>query len=252
MTHLGTTRRVVALLREEHVTFKAAGIAFYAVASLVPLFIIALAVLSVFGAADTLVSALQLRLSERNQEVLNGILSTTRGRETAGVLGALFTLWTAMKVFRGLSIAFAEMYRREAELSLLDQLENGLFVLGGILSAIVVLSATGALLAYVPFHLSYPTVVWNTLGAVILVVVLLPPFYVLPPVPVTVRHALPGAGITAVGWVLLQAGFVYYARNASAYDAYGALGAVLLFITFLYFAAIILLVGAAVNVAFAE
>lgn len=230
-------------------TFKAAGIAFYAVASLVPLLVVALAVLSVFGAADTLVSALQSQLSERGQRLLERVLSTTRGRDVAGVLGALFTLWSAMKVFRGLSIAFAELYGRESELSLLDQLENGLLVLGGILAAVVVLSATTALLVRVPFQVPYPTVVWNTLATLVLVFVLLPMFYVLPPIPVAVKHALPGAAITAVGWALLQLGFFFYAQNAGAYAAYGLLGAVLLFVTFLYFAALVLLVGAAVNVA---
>lgn len=250
--HVRTARRVVDLLREEYVTFKAAGIAFYAVASIVPLLIVGLAVLSVFGAADMLVAALQSQLSESGQKVLEQVLSNTRGRGVAGVLGALFTLWSAMKVFRGLSIAFAEMYGRTSELSFLDQLEKSLLVLGSILFAVVVLSATSALLSEVPFRVPYPTLVWNTVAALILVLALLPLFYILPPVPVTVEHALPGTAITAVGWALLQLGFFYYAKNAVAYDAYGLLGAVLLFITFLYFAALVLLVGAAVNVALSE
>ena len=65
----------------------------------------------------------------------------------------------------------------------------------------------------------------------------------------TVGHALPGAVVAAVGWVLLQVGFYYYAGSASRYAAYGFLGAVLLFVTFLYLGAIVLLVGVVLNVA---
>jgi membrane protein len=89
------------------------------------------------------------------------------------------------------------------------------------------------------------------LGTLALVVVLalsfLPIYYVLPPVEVSVREALPGAVVAAVGWVLLQVGFRVYAANAGRYAAYGLIGAVLLFVTWLYFASIGVLLGAAVN-----
>jgi membrane protein len=70
----------------------------------------------------------------------------------------------------------------------------------------------------------------------------------MPPVDVTIQHALPGAVVAAIGWVLLQIGFYYYSGSASRYAAYGLLGAILLFITLLYLGAIVLLVGAVVNV----
>jgi len=44
----------------------------------------------------------------------------------------------------------------------------------------------------------------------------------------------------AVGWTVLQIGFQLYASNAGQYEAYGAVGAVLLFVTWLYFAGIII------------
>jgi membrane protein len=68
-------------------------------------------------------------------------------------------------------------------------------------------------------------------------------------VDVTLRHAIPGAVVAAVGWVLLQIGFYYYAGSAGKYAAYGLLGALLLFITFLYLGAIVFLIGVVVNVA---
>ena len=47
----------------------------------------------------------------------------------------------------------------------------------------------------------------------------------------------------------MAAGLAYYAGSAGKYAAYGLLGAVLLLVTFLYLAAVVLLVGAALNVA---
>jgi membrane protein len=89
------------------------------------------------------------------------------------------------------------------------------------------------------------------LGAAALVAVLalalLPVYYVLPPVDVSLREVLPGAIVAAVGWVLLQAGFGVYATTAGRYGAYGIVGAILLFVTWLYFASIVVLVGGAVN-----
>ena len=248
MAFAETPRQVLRLAREEQLPFKAASIAFYAVASFVPLLIVALAALSVVSAADALVSVLQSNLSESGTEVLRAALGNTRGRGVAGAVGFLVTLWSATKVFRGLSIAFAGIYRRDPDLSLLAAVRKSLVVIAALPLAVAALSATGVVLAYLPLRVPYPALVWNAVAVVALVVVLLPLYYALPPRSVTVRETLPGTVLAAVGWVLLQYGFSYYAQNAGTYAAYGFLGAVLLFVTLLYFAAIVLLVGAALNV----
>lgn len=63
----------------------------------------------------------------------------------------------------------------------------------------------------------------------------------------TAREALPGAVLAAVGWVVLQIGFRIYTRYAGRYAAYGLIGSALLFVTWFYFASIVVLLGAAVN-----
>lgn len=82
-------------------------------------------------------------------------------------------------------------------------------------------------------------------------IVFLPLYYVMPPVDVSAREALPGTAVAAVGWLVLQFGFQIYVANAGNYQAYGLLGAVLLFQTWLYFASILVLMGAVVNVVLA-
>jgi len=252
MTAVETGRSIVRRFREENVPFMAASIAYYAIASVVPLLAVALAVLSVFGATGLLIDALRSSLSPSGEEVLNRILTDTRGHGAVGVLGFLFALWSGGKVFRGLSIAFTEVYDSASEESLPVNVAKSLLVLGLLLGAAVLLSATSVLLTYVQFRVPYPALLGNLAALLALVVAFLPLYYVLPPVSVSVRHALPGTVFAAVGWVLLQVGFFYYAGTAGRYAAYGLLGAVLLFVTLLYLAGVVLLVGAVLNVVLAR
>lgn len=249
MSVIGTSRSVVDIVREEEVPFMAASIAYYAIASFVPLLILALALLSVVGAKQTLVDVLRSVLSTSGSEVLNSVLSEMSGHGVAGVVGGLLTLWSGSKVFRGLTVAFDEIYSRQSELSLLDQLKKSVLALFTLFLGFALLSALSVTLTFVEIPLQYPTLVGNVVAVVVLSGAFLPLFYIMPPVDVTTRHALPGAIVAAVGWVLLQIGFYYYAGSAGKYAAYGLLGALLLFITFLYLGAIVFLVGVVVNVA---
>jgi membrane protein len=249
MSALATGRSIVETAREKDVAFMAASIAYYAVASFVPLLLLALALVSLVGVRETLITVLRSVLSASGSDVLNGILSNMSGHGVAGVVGALLALWSGSKVFRGLTVAFDEIYSRQSDLSLSDQLKKSVLALATLFLGFVVLCALGVALTFVDVPVRYPTLVGNLVAVVALCLAFLPIFYIMPPVDVTIRHAFPGAVVAAVGWVLLQIGFYYYAGSAGKYAAYGLLGAFLLFITFLYIAAIVLLVGVVVNAA---
>lgn len=248
MTISSDARRVVDTFRDRDITFMAASFAHYALASLIPLLVVVLAILSVFGAAGTVVQLIQSNAPESVAGILEPLLSASAGHGVAGIAGLTLTLWSGLKVFRGLSTAFAEVYDTGTTPSLVQELKDGILVLGLILVAFVLLGGTSIALTYGSFGLRFPGVVGNLIALVVLVLALLPLYYVLPPIPVSVRHALPGTVFTAVGWLVLQIVFRLYATGASRYQAYGLLGMVVLFVLFLYFAGIILLVGAVVNV----
>lgn len=252
MTVVGTGRRAIRIFREKNVPFMGASIAYYAIASFVPLLLVALALLSVIGARDALIEAVRTVLSESGREVVNSVLTTTGGHGVAGGFGLLLALWSGSKVFRGLSIAFDEIYTRRSDLSLVDQLKKSVLTLGVLLLGFAFLSATSVTLALVEFPVQYPRVIGNVVAVLVLTLAFLPVFYIMPPVPVSIRHALPGTVMAAVGWVLLQVVFFYYAGSAGKYAAYGLLGAVLLFITFLYLGAIVFLLGVVVNAALGQ
>jgi len=174
-------------------------------------------------------------------------LTNTTGRGAASVVGVVTLTWTALKLFRGLDQAFDEVYADDIESSFLDQVKDALVVVVGIGLAVGLVVAVGAALAILPLEIPFVNVLGSLVLIAVLTVAILPIYYVLPPVDVTVVEVLPGALVAAVGWVILQVGFRIYAANASRFAAYGIIGAVLLFVTWLYFASIVVLIGAAVN-----
>ncbi len=247
---MSTIRAVVRLARDRNLTFLAAAIAYYAFVSIIPLVLLAVAVASLVGGqalADRVTNLVSGQLSASGQQMVTEVLTSSSGRGAASVVGVLALLWSGLKLFRGLDQAFDELYADDVESSLLDQIRDGLVVVWGIALAIVLVIAVGTALSMLSVAIPYA----NTLGSLILVAVLtiafLPIYYVLPPRDESVRAVLPGAAVAAVGWVLLQVGFRVYAANAGQYAAYGVIGAVLLFVTWLYFGAIVVLLGAAVN-----
>lgn len=245
-----TVRSLIALIRERNLTFLAAGIAYYAFVSIIPLMLLAVVVASFFGGealADRITRMLSQQLSSSGQQVVTEALSNTAGRGTASVVGILVLTWSALKLFLGLDQAFDELYLDEVETSLFEQIKNGLIVVLGIALAVTLVVAVGLALSVLPVQIPYIYLITPLFLVIVLALAFLPMYYVLAPVEVSLREVLPGAVIAAVGWVLLQIGFRVYASNASQYAAYGLIGAVLLFVTWLYFASIVVLLGTAVN-----
>ena len=250
-----TVRAVVALAMDRNLTYLAAALAFYAFVSLIPLILLAVAVASFVGGealASRVTGMLSQQLSSAGQDGVTQALTKTTGRGVASVIGFLGLAWSALKLFRGLDQAFDELYPGDVESSLLEQVRNGLVVVAGIALAIGLVVAVGVALSFLSLEFPFINVFVSLLLIVILGLAFLPIYYVLPPVDVSIREMLPGAAVAAGGWVLLQIGFRLYAANASRFGAYGMIGAVLLFVTWLYFASIVILLGGAVNAVLCE
>lgn len=251
----GTVRSILELVKEQNVTFLAASVAYYAFISVIPLLLLALAIGSLLGGeafAQQIVSTAQGQLSGQGATVVEQALTASSGRAGASVASIVALTWSALKVFRGMDLAFDEVYGLQAETGLVGQVKDGLIVLATVGLAAVLMIGLGVVLGQAA-QLGIPFI--GVIGYVALVAglvaVFMPLYYVMPPVEMTAREALPGTIVAAVGWLVLQVGFQIYAANAGDYAAYGLLGAVLLFLTWLYFAAVLVLVGAVVNVVLA-
>lgn len=251
MASSGTVREVVSVARDRELTFMAAAITYYALASIVPLLLLALALGTLLG-GDALVESLVRdrlgsALSGSAQDVLLNLLTGVQGQIGASVVGIVVAFWSGSKIFRGLDIAFTNLYDGYADPSLLRQLLDAAIVIALLVLSVAAIVAVSVLVSVGAVPFASPALVGAVLLLVTLVVVLLPLYYVLPPVDETVRGVLPGTLLAAVGFIVLQNLFVLYARNAGQYKALGILGALLLFVTWLYFGSVVLLLGAAVN-----
>lgn len=246
-------RAVVTGVRSEQVTFIAAGLAYYGFVSLVPLLILTLVLATALvgpAFADEVGTTVAGLLGTQAGDVVQTALSGSAGRAEATIAGLAVLLWSGLRLFRGLDVAFAVVYRADRPSGILDQVVDGSVALGGVALGVAASIAVAAAVAATGFGetLGLPFGLLGPLGlAVALTLSLLPVYYVLPDRGVTMREALPGAVFTAVGWAALQALFLAYASTAGSYRAYGLLGGVLLLVTVFYVAGLVLLVGAVLN-----
>jgi len=247
-------RQTVRGVQDDRITFIAASLAYYAFVSLVPLMLLAVVAASLFG-GEALALALANRaadaLGQQAGSLVQETLANTAGQAGAGVAGTAVLLWSGLKLFRGMDVAFSTVYGAPLPESIVDQLRNGAVTLGAVGLGIAATVAAGVALAVLnPDLVVLGFDFAGTVGTLLLVggltAAFLPLYYFLPG-DVEVREALPGAVFAAGGWAVLQTGFRVYASTAGSYEGYGVLGAVLLLVTFLYFGALILLVGVVLN-----
>ncbi|MXR51159.1 YihY/virulence factor BrkB family protein [Halovenus sp. WSH3] len=251
---VGLLRRIVALAVRRDISFLAGSIAFFAFLSLIPATLLIVAVGSLIGGeqfAARVVGTVGQYLSAEGSAILTAALTDASGLARISLVGALLLLWSTLKVIRAIDIAFDKIYRLDGSTPLLEQIQNGLVVLvvisvgaAGLGAAQVVIGRLTA--GPVPRVIGWLFVL-SSLGTI-----LLPLYYLLPPVRRPVLDVLPGTAVAVIGLVVLRQSFELYAVRAGQYQAYGAIGAVVLFLLWLYFGALILVVGAVVNAAIAE
>ena len=247
-TRVTRAQEIVALVQAQQLPFLAAAIAYYAFLSVVPLLVVAVVIASTV-AGDTLATELVESLDEFLTPEAAGLLQSTLddapGRGGVTILGMVILLWGGLRVFRGLDIAFSQVYGTTPGASLVEQIQNALLVFGAVAVAIGATVVGSALLSLSPVGL---TGVGGSAGLLgVLPLVFLPLYYVFPAENVTLREAVPGAVFAGVGWSVLGAVFGIYASQAGTFELYGVLGGVLLLLVWFYFAGLVLLMGAALN-----
>ncbi|EMA43691.1 YihY/virulence factor BrkB family protein [Halococcus saccharolyticus] len=247
-------RAFVGEVQEKEITFIAASIAYYAFVSLIPLLLLLLVTVSVVvdqSTANEIVSGATSSLPASAQELVEGAVSNQDGAGGATIVSLVALLWSALKLFRGLDTAFSRVYGRESG-GIAAQVKNGVVTLAAIILGAIVAVGIGVAVSFWPVEVTFAGIsaaaIVGTLATLLaLTIVLLPLYYFLPGSDVTIREAVPGAVLAAVGLTVLQVVFRIYAARASAFEAYGVLGGVLLLVTVLYFAGMVLLLGVLLN-----
>ncbi|WP_148413701.1 YihY/virulence factor BrkB family protein [Haloferax sp. KTX1] len=245
-TAVPVARAVVDTIREKEISFLAASISYYALVSLIPLLVLGVVVATAVGGAELqaqLQTLVEQYLVPTGQDLVEEALTDRTGQGSVGAVSLALTVWGALKLFRGLDIAFSRIYGSEAG-GLVDQLRDGAIALASIGVGTIGVAVLTALLGLldVPFlRLLSPLLLLLTLCAAFF-----PLYYVFPDADLSPRQVAPGTVFAAVGWTVLGIGFGIYASVAGASVA-GALGTLLLLVTWFYFSGLILLSGAVVN-----
>ena len=254
---MDVTRATVRVVRSDQITFIAASLAYYAFISLLPLLLLGIVAAGVFGGselASTLAARASSALGEQAGEAVQEALTSAPTQGGATAVGIAVLLWSGLKLFRGLDVAFSTVYGAPLPEGIVEQLRDAVITLSGVGLGIGVTVGLGLFIARIDVVIG-PVDVANLAGTVLLIAGLaaafFPLYYVLPARGVTPREALPGALFAAVGWTALQTGFRLYAAGAGV-SAYGVLGAALLLVTFCYFGGLILLIGVVLNAVIAD
>jgi YihY family inner membrane protein len=244
---------LVATVRSEQLSFLAAAIAYYAFVSIFPLLLVVLAVATAVGGdafANGVVGRISGVVTPDTTDLLYETITRASARGGATVVGLVVFLWSGLRVFRGLDVAFAAIYGDHEQASLLDQIRDALTVLLGIGLAVLAVVAVGLVAGL--SGIQFVGVLAPLALVAGLTLAFLPLYYVFPDHAVTLAEAAPGAVFAAVGWAVLEAVFRLYAANATQFDLYGIVGAVLLLVTWFYFGSLLVLTGAVLNVVLAD
>ena len=242
-------RRLFDAIQEDNITFLAAAIAFYAVMSIFPLVLLVVVIGSWLGGeafAALVVTVIQDFLTPQTESLVEETLIEGPGRGGVGLLSVLVLIWSALKVFRALAVAFSIIYGDKGAPNFLHtiiQATTVLIAIGfGFLAMFLVnavvrfLAPAGALPRFTPVAVF-----------LFLSLLFLPVYLVFPTDTPTLGEVLPGALLAAAGWTILGELFGLYAANATTFALFGVIGGFLLLLTWFYFGAIVLLVGAEVN-----
>ena len=162
---------------------------------------------------------------------------------SVSVLGAVFLVWGALRIFRGLDTAFSDIYETEAGNTFLDQIGDGLLLLVTVALAIV-----GVSLLRASFGVSLKGPLAVLLGAILtaagLFVVLYPMYYVFPDTDVSPLEVVPGTAFAAAGLTVAHALFTTFKAGSTGGNL---VASILVLLTWLYVTGLVILLGVTIN-----
>ena len=190
------------------------------------------------------------------ETVTSVIDATMESRGGLTLISFGFLLWSALGIFSALSTGISRVFDNAPRRPFLKDKLVGLLLMAmtGVLAlaSLIIGLVTGVLQqAATDLVADLPggsTAVW-LIGLIAPLVLMFFAFWVIyrvvPNRPVTWREVLPGAAVAAVLWTVLRFGFTWYATSVADYDsAFGPLSTGITLLVFLYFASVIVLLGA--------
>ena len=268
MTALSAWRGFLGFYNSDDLTH-AASIAYYALLSLFPFFLLALAILGGATADDqkrTAVLVFVLRYFPTQFDFFTAQLDSFRtGQLTLGIAGTFALVWGALGVFGAISTAVNYAWGVEKQRSfwkhklfsfLMLTVAGLMFVVALLLiSAYHVVGASwfaGVLVNFPALGVLRSVTVQNATTLMFILVVGLI-YYFVPNAKVRFRDVWIGAVVTGLLWKGAFEGFSWWVRDMSRFTRInGSIAAVILFLVWVYVQAVILLYGVEFTAAYAR
>ena len=248
----------------DEASFGAILIAWQSLLSLFPIIIAALSIFSLFirdpQQRDQLVSGIQSQFPAQADDLLAFLDETREIGGLLGIIGFFTLLWTGSNLFATMEHVFDRFYAAEQRSFIRARLMALMMTVIFVVLMIVAVgaNAAGATIADLAewiFHRPLDALA-ATIGLVIGWLVTLGSgfllffslFKIVPNVPLSMRQVWKGALASAVAFVLLNQLFPLYLQIlGGGFAAYKTFGLFLLLMTFFYFLALILVLGAELN-----
>ena len=254
------SRRAIAGFLAHEALQYAGSMAYFALLSMFQLLVLGIVVGSYIlgegGARAFVIEQLQAG-TPIDPETVEGVIdSAIASRGAMTIIGFAFLLWSSLGIFSALSSGIGRAFENAPPRPFLKDKLVGLLLMGltGLLAigSLVIGLVTGVLQqAASDLVAGLPgggTAVW-LIGLLAPLVLIFFAFWIIyrvvPNRPVTWREVLPGAVVAALLWTVLRFGFTWYATSVADYgSAFGPLATGITLLVFLYFASVIVLLGA--------
>lgn len=195
--------------------------------------------------------------SPLDPELIGGVIdAVAESRGSITIIGFAFLAWSSLGVFSALSGGISRAFENAPPRPFLKDKLVGI-ILMAVTGALAVASLVIGLVTGVIQEVAADamtrlpgggTAIW-LIGLIVPILLIFIAFWIIyrvvPNRPVTWGEVLPGAVVAALLWTVLRFGFTYYATNIANYDsAFGPLSTGITLLVFLYFASLIVLLGA--------
>jgi membrane protein len=257
-----TWQSALAGIGSDEVLTRAAALAFYSALSFAPLIVLLLWVLAALRPEwqDQLTESLATVVGRKGADAVTLIVQNAKSRPTfgnvAGIIGLIVTLFSASAVFAQLQATLNRVWRlrakpKRAVSAWLRARGRAFGLLLGMAFLLIVSFAVSALIkTVVPGDTGLWTAIENLISIAVFLAAFGAMYRVLPDAEIAWSDAVRGAIVTTVLFLAGKYLIDIYIRNASVGGAYGPAGALVVLLTWVYYASAVVLLGAEITHAY--
>lgn len=250
---------VVAGVRRDRIKLRAAGLTYVSLLAMVPALVVGFSLFSAFGGIEATEAKLKtfiidaLAVESQRQTILGYLDQVLEGGGAAklGTVGTALLILTVVSLLSNIELSFNDIWGLSKPRTMLQRFQVywPLVTLAPILLGVSISLTTAFESNYVArmVYESVPGIQWLTRAVSGLLTCLFFTllYQIMPNTRVKFKHAAVGGVVAGLLWLTAQQLYAVYASNALTYSAlYGSLGAVPLFIIWIYVSWIVTLLGA--------